>query len=53
MNNKEILKQEEEKMKMIYSAEPCNLLRGIVFGLLIEALLVGALIGIGYLLALL
>lgn len=51
MDNKEILKQQEEKMKAMYSAEPCHLLKGMVVAVLIEAVAFGALVGAGYLLS--
>lgn len=53
MENKELLKQEEEKMKAMYSAEPCHLLKGMAVAFLIEAVAFGALVGVGYLLSLL
>jgi hypothetical protein len=37
MNNKEILKHEEEKMKVVYSAEPCHLLKGIAVAFILES----------------
>ena len=53
MENKELLKQEEEKMKAMYSAEPCHLLKGMAVAFLIEAIAFGVLVGVGYLLSLL
>ena len=55
MENKELLKQEEEKMKAMKAmyGEPCHLLKGIVVAVLIEAVAFGALVGVGYLLSLL
>ena len=53
MDNKEILSHEEEKMKVMYSSEPCHLLKGMAVALLIEAVAFGTLVGIGYLLAIL
>lgn len=53
MDNKEILKQQEEKLKVMYSAEPCHLLKGMAVALLIEAIACVALVGVGYLLSLL
>lgn len=50
MENKEMLKQEEEKMKLMHG-EPCHLLKGIVVAVLIEAIAFGALVGVGYLLS--
>lgn len=50
MNNKEMLK-EEEKMKVMYSSEPCHLIKGMLVALAIEAVAFGTLIGIGLLLA--
>lgn len=50
MENKEMLRQEEEKMKLMYG-EPCHLLKGIVVAFLIEAVAFGALVGVGYLLS--
>jgi hypothetical protein len=51
MNNKEILKHEEEKMKVVYSAEPCHLLKGIVVGLIIESVAVISLLLVAKLIA--
>ena len=50
MENKEMLKQEEEKMKLMYG-EPCHLLKGMAVAVLIEAVAFGALVGVGYLLS--
>ena len=51
MDNKEILKQQEEKLKAMYSAEPCHLLKGMAVALLMEAIACVALVGVGYLLS--
>lgn len=51
MNNKEILKHEEEKMKVVYSAEPCHLLKGIVVALFIEGTAITLLLGAAKLIA--
>ena len=51
MENKELLKQEEEKMKAMYSAEPCHLIKAMFIGLLIEATALAILFGIGRILA--
>lgn len=40
MNNKDILKHEEEKMKVAYSAEPCHLLKGMAVAFIIESVAV-------------
>lgn len=53
MDNKEILKQQEEKLKAMYSAEPCHLLKGMAVAFIIEAIACVALVGVGYLLSLL
>lgn len=53
MDNKEIIKQEEERMKVMYSGEPCHLLKGMAVAFLIEAVACGTLVGIGLLLAIL
>lgn len=53
MDNKEILKQEEEKLQAMYSSEPCHLLKGMAVALLMEAIACVALVGVGYLLSLL
>lgn len=50
MENKEMLKQEEEKIKLMHG-EPRHLLKGMVVALLIEAVAFGALVGVGYLLS--
>lgn len=41
MNNKEMLKQEEEKMQVMYSGEPCHLIKGMLVALGIEAVVFG------------
>lgn len=53
MENKELLKQQEEKMKAMYSAEPCHLLKSMAVAFLMEAIACVALVGVGYLLSLL
>lgn len=50
MENKELLKQEEEKMKLMYG-EPCHLIKAMFIGLLIEATALTILFGIGRILA--
>ena len=37
MNNKDIIKHEEERMKVVYSAEPCHLLKGMAVAFVIES----------------
>ena len=51
MENKELLKKKKKKMKAMYSAEPCHLLKGMAVAFLIEAIAFGALVGVGYLLS--
>ena len=51
MDNKEILKQQEEQMKAMYSGEPCHLLKGMAVAFVIEAVACCALVGVGYLLS--
>lgn len=51
MDNKEILKQQEEKMKAMYSGEPCHLLKGMAVAFVIEAVACCTLVGVGYLLS--
>ena len=40
MNNKDILKHEEERMKVVYSAEPCHLLKGMAVAFILESVAV-------------
>ena len=37
MDNKEILQHEEERMKVVYSAEPCHLLKSMAVAFIIES----------------
>jgi hypothetical protein len=51
MNNKDILKQQEEKMKAMYSAEPCHLLKGMAVAFIIESVAVISLLLVAKLIA--
>ena len=50
MNNKDILKHEEEKMKLMYG-EPCHLIKGMFVALLIEGTAIVLLLGAAKLIA--
>ena len=50
MNKKEMLKEEEEKMKLMYG-EPCHLIKGIFVALLIEGTAIALLLGAAKLIA--
>lgn len=49
-NKKEMLKEEEEKMKLIYG-EPCHLIKGMFVALLIEGTAIALLLGAAKLIA--